>query len=77
MTDAEFTYNNEDESDMGQLHAIHLGFNAIAAARRTMPQGPGSDWCSDCGDDIPEARRAAMPGVFRCIHCQTVFEAQR
>lgn len=30
--------------------------------------------CEDCGDDIPDARRQALPGVQRCIHCQTIFE---
>lgn len=30
--------------------------------------------CLDCGAAIPEARRKAVPGVQRCIHCQTELE---
>ncbi len=26
--------------------------------------------CADCGDDIPEARRQALPGVTLCVSCQ-------
>lgn len=31
--------------------------------------------CADCGSPIPEARRAALPGVAICIGCQ--LEAER
>lgn len=27
--------------------------------------------CEDCGEPIPEARRAAIPGCTRCVACQT------
>lgn len=30
--------------------------------------------CEDCGEEIPEARRRAVPGCTRCIVCQTEFE---
>lgn len=26
--------------------------------------------CVDCGADIPEARRQAIPGCTRCVRCQ-------
>lgn len=26
--------------------------------------------CAECGEDIPEARRVALPGVKLCIACQ-------
>lgn len=32
--------------------------------------------CEDCGDDIPEARRAALPSVRRCVTCQTAKESR-
>lgn len=31
--------------------------------------------CEECGDPIPEARRAAVPGVRLCITCQKELEA--
>lgn len=30
--------------------------------------------CEDCGQEIPAARVAAVPGVSRCVSCQQVFE---
>lgn len=29
-----------------------------------------SDYCEDCGDEIPYERRAFSPYITRCIHCQ-------
>lgn len=31
--------------------------------------------CEDCGEEIPEARRKALPSAIRCIKCQSIFEA--
>lgn len=31
---------------------------------------PGSETCCECGGEIPEARRKAMPSATRCIDCQ-------
>lgn len=30
--------------------------------------------CEDCQDEIPEARRQALPGVRTCIDCQELRE---
>lgn len=30
--------------------------------------------CVDCGADIPEARRKAVPGCTRCVTCQEALE---
>ena len=27
-------------------------------------------FCEECGEEIPPARRQALPGVRLCIHCQ-------
>ncbi len=45
--------------------------DGVLNARSRMPHGPGSLECVECGEDIPEARRAAMPGVTTCIACQS------
>jgi phage/conjugal plasmid C-4 type zinc finger TraR family protein len=44
--------------------------DAVLAARAAMPAGEGSDECVECCDDIPEARRRALPGVRTCVTCQ-------
>ncbi len=45
--------------------------DAVKAAHRRLPAGPSLKQCQECGAEIPEARRAAMPGVRLCIACQT------
>jgi phage/conjugal plasmid C-4 type zinc finger TraR family protein len=30
--------------------------------------------CEDCGGNIPEKRRLAVPGCRRCVECQMDFE---
>ncbi|MBG7337409.1 TraR/DksA family transcriptional regulator [Pseudomonas aeruginosa] len=31
--------------------------------------------CEDCGEEIPVARRALVPGVRKCLSCQEYLEA--
>lgn len=45
--------------------------DGVQGARARLPQGEGTPECVECGDDIPAARRAALPGVTRCIACQS------
>ena len=37
---------------------------------RRGPQGDSLTHCAECDEPIPEARRAAIPGVKLCIDCQ-------
>jgi len=76
MTD-DFVYNNEDETAMGQLHAIHLNLNAVAEVRRELARqmmGLSLSHCADCGEEIPQQRRRAVNGVRLCISCQEAAE---
>lgn len=69
----DFVYNNEEEAEMGQLHAIHNNMNAVAAVRRELEkqaQHPSAEECEECGDEIPLARRLAIPGVQLCVFCK-------
>ena len=69
----DFVYNNEEEAEMGQLHAIHNNMNAVAAVRRQLERQalePSLEECEECGDEIPEARRLAIPGVKLCVFCK-------
>jgi len=45
--------------------------DAVQAARLRMPAGDGAEECEDCGEPIPEKRRAALPGVQTCVACQS------
>ncbi|MFJ5370596.1 DksA/TraR family C4-type zinc finger protein, partial [Bosea sp. CER48] len=45
--------------------------DAVRLARSRLPSGPGEIHCQECGDEIPEARRRAMPGARLCVQCQS------
>jgi len=49
--------------------------DAVQRARTRLNQGPSREQCEECGEAIPEARRAAVPGVRYCIHCQAELDA--
>lgn len=73
----DWQYDNEEESEMGQLHAIHNNLNAIANVRRALEKQAmikSAEVCQECGEDIPVARQLAVPGVQYCVHCQEMFE---
>ncbi|MAM61033.1 DksA/TraR family C4-type zinc finger protein [Maritimibacter sp. UBA3975] len=42
---------------------------------RQAPVGESLRECAECGEDIPEARRQAVPGVKICIDCQEERDA--
>lgn len=44
--------------------------DGISRAQSRLSQGPSLSHCAECGADIPEARRKALPGVRLCIPCQ-------
>ena len=73
----DWQYNNEEEAEMGQLHAIHNNMNAVAGVRRKLLEQaaqPSAEECEECGDEIPEARRQAVPGCQLCVFCQEKLE---
>ena len=45
--------------------------DAVMRARASMPKGDAAAHCAQCGDDIPEGRRQALPGVKLCVACQS------
>lgn len=45
--------------------------DGVMRARANIPAGEGETHCQECGDEIPEARRRALPGVRTCIKCQS------
>lgn len=48
--------------------------DAVRLARSRLPAGVSETHCQDCGDDIPVARREAMPGVRTCVACQAAHD---
>lgn len=50
--------------------------DALERARRSLPTGESLEFCDECGEPIPEARRLALPGVEHCVRCQSELEAE-
>ncbi|HFK4600246.1 TPA: TraR/DksA family transcriptional regulator [Citrobacter farmeri] len=48
------------------IAAHRIDHNAVSAER-----------CEECGEDIPEPRRAAVPGCQTCASCQDDLELIR
>jgi phage/conjugal plasmid C-4 type zinc finger TraR family protein len=45
--------------------------DGVKAARARLPAGEGTTHCIECGDEIPAARRKALPGARTCVGCQS------
>lgn len=48
--------------------------DAVRLARSRLPAGEGEIHCQECGEEIPAARRRAMPGARTCVDCQSVLD---
>jgi phage/conjugal plasmid C-4 type zinc finger TraR family protein len=44
--------------------------DGVSRAKSRLPSGPSLAHCAECGTQIPEARRVAIPGVRLCVACQ-------
>lgn len=42
----------------------------VTRARKNVPCGESLEFCEECDEEIPPARREAVPGVRLCISCQ-------
>ena len=51
--------------------------DAVNRARSQLPHGKSPSDCVECGANIPEARRLAVPGVCLCIPCQQADDKTR
>ncbi|MEO6151562.1 MAG: DksA/TraR family C4-type zinc finger protein [Croceibacterium sp.] len=51
--------------------------DAIRRARAETPRGESAEDCDECGEPIPDKRRAAVPGVRTCVACQSGRDARR
>lgn len=50
--------------------------DAVLSARARLPIGDGTEYCDDCGEEIPKPRRAALAGIRTCITCQSIRDRQ-
>jgi phage/conjugal plasmid C-4 type zinc finger TraR family protein len=68
-----------DDIDRAQAINEELQADALAShfrrAAGRLRESAGE--CVECGDEIPEPRRRAVPGVKTCIDCQRQLERER
>lgn len=50
--------------------------DGVLTARSRLPTGPGREDCIECGEEIPPARRRALPGVQTCVACQSARDSR-
>ncbi|HEY8574235.1 DksA/TraR family C4-type zinc finger protein [Phenylobacterium sp.] len=50
--------------------------DAVSNARARLPSGEGTTHCVECGEEIPEKRRLALPGATTCVGCQSGRDAR-
>ena len=51
--------------------------DAVEKARSRLPKGESLSHCEECGEAIPQARRAAIAGVRLCVSCQQALDEQQ
>lgn len=64
-----------DAIDFAQQHEQALREDALSAqARRSQTDGVDHEFCTECDEPIPPARRRALPGVALCVECARRIE---
>lgn len=66
-----------DDIDRAQAINEALQADAMRDWRRQQQTGPGLSECEECGEEIPEKRREAVPGCRLCVKCQSDLERAR
>lgn len=66
----------DTDDEMAQREAMLHTSLQIMAIRHTLRTGAAVSrlHCAECGDEIPEKRRASLPGVRLCADCQAWHE---
>ena len=60
----------QDQIDDTVKDAVEAA-RARLAAGMAVGGGEGETHCALCGEEIPQARRAALPGARTCVACQS------
>jgi RNA polymerase-binding transcription factor DksA len=64
-----------DEADIANDYIDNEVSRALVKIRQNAPAKSGSKTCTECGEDIPEARR--MLGFQLCVACATETERRK
>lgn len=63
-----------DLADRAQAFQERLNAGAFGRQKKECA-AESLEFCAECGEPIPEERRAAVPGCRRCRECQEYLEA--
>jgi len=69
--------SSSEEGEQAQANALIREAQALDSVRQKLAKQrsqPSFSHCDACGEEIPEARRTAVPGVTMCIYCQSKSE---
>ncbi|MEW9900987.1 TraR/DksA C4-type zinc finger protein [Chitinivorax sp. PXF-14] len=71
--DGVFSNNEVDLAVEREQQALDANIQTV---RAQLPAGTSAEFCtaSDCGAEIPQQRRDAVPGCRYCIDCQARLE---
>jgi phage/conjugal plasmid C-4 type zinc finger TraR family protein len=69
MDEADYAQQNEAQLIKMRIDRSRMLLNLPQADRRQETVE-----CIDCEEIIPAARRKAVPGCARCVHCQEIHE---
>jgi len=61
--------NDDEQIDAAEQFQTDLALLQHRQRTARDPAAVSLEWCDDCGVEIPEARRQAVPGVTLCIDC--------
>ncbi|EAA8526600.1 TraR/DksA family transcriptional regulator [Salmonella enterica subsp. enterica serovar Cerro] len=56
---------------------VEQNINNAIQAHRINRNAVSAEYCEECGEAIPEARRIVVPGCQTCAECQVVIELKR
>ena len=66
--------SEEDEAALLTATFTELEIQRVLKENEKRAQRKSEEFCLFCGDDIPEARRLAVPGVQYCVEHQDMFD---
>ncbi|HHL2824715.1 TPA: TraR/DksA family transcriptional regulator [Citrobacter murliniae] len=56
---------------------VEQNINNAIQAHRINRNAVSAEYCEECGESIPAARRVAVPGCQTCAECQQIIEIKR
>jgi len=65
-----------DPADKASAQQMLSEMHGVAVVRERL-QGQGAEFCADCDEEIPAARRKAYPSAVCCVECQGLREGRR